>query len=106
MEISSREKSVAVGKACVAIIDLLQALKGEPLSSGFSTDGSSMSASAVPHCREEKKKRQKEKKKKEEEENVTKLLNQTLPLSSCNTDRLSGCPSRHTLEQDGKGRKG
>ena len=33
--------------------DLLQALKGEPLSSGFSTDGSLISAPAIPHCRAE-----------------------------------------------------
>ena len=33
------------------IRDLLQALKGEPFSSGFSTDGSLISASAVTHCR-------------------------------------------------------
>ena len=30
--------------------DLLQALKGEPLSSGFSTKQTLISASAVPHC--------------------------------------------------------
>ena len=32
----------------------LQASKGEPLRSEFSTDGSLISASAVPHCRAEK----------------------------------------------------
>ena len=32
-------------------VDLLQALKGEALSLGFSADGSLVSASAVPHCR-------------------------------------------------------
>ena len=32
-------------------MDLLRAKKGEPLSSEFSTDGSLISASAVPHCR-------------------------------------------------------
>ena len=31
--------------------DLLQALKGEPLSSVFSSDGTLISASAAPHCR-------------------------------------------------------
>ena len=31
-------------------IDLLQALKGEPLSSVFSTDEILISASAAPHC--------------------------------------------------------
>ena len=30
--------------------DLLQALKGEPLSSVFSTDGTLISASSAPHC--------------------------------------------------------
>ena len=30
--------------------DLLQALKGEPLSSVFSSDGTLTSASAAPHC--------------------------------------------------------
>ena len=30
--------------------DLLKALKGEPLSSGFSMDGYLIFASAVPHC--------------------------------------------------------
>ena len=33
----------------MAIYYLLQALKGEPLSSGFSTDGTLIFASAVPH---------------------------------------------------------
>ena len=32
---------------------LFQVLKGELLSSGFSTDGSIISASAVPHCGQE-----------------------------------------------------
>ena len=33
-----------------AYTDLLQALKGEPLSSVFSPDGTLISASAAPHC--------------------------------------------------------
>ena len=32
------------------INDLLQALKGEPVSSVFSTEGTVISASAAPHC--------------------------------------------------------
>ena len=34
--------------------DLLPAFNGEPLSSGVSTDGSMISASAVPNCGAEK----------------------------------------------------
>ena len=34
----------------MAITDLLQALKGERLSSVFSPDGTLISASAAPHC--------------------------------------------------------
>ena len=41
VEISSRKKSLSAG-------DLLQALKGEPFSSGFSPDGSLITAS---HCK-------------------------------------------------------
>ena len=50
--ILARKKSLAAGIACMAInyTDLLQASKREPLSSGFSTDGNLISASAVPHC--------------------------------------------------------
>ena len=33
--------------------DLLQALKGEPLSSVYSIDGSLISVSAAPHCGEQ-----------------------------------------------------
>ena len=34
------------------LTDLLQALKGEPLSSVFSSGGTLISASAAPHCSE------------------------------------------------------
>ena len=44
---------MAVSAACMAIYDLLQALKGERLSSVFSPDGTLISASAAPHCGEE-----------------------------------------------------
>ena len=45
----TREKSLAISVACMAS-DLLQALKGERLSSVFSPDGTLISASAAPHC--------------------------------------------------------
>ena len=51
VEISSRKKSLAVSEACIHIhSDLLQALKAEPLRSGFSTDGSLIYALTVQHC--------------------------------------------------------
>ena len=37
---------------CNNYTDLLQALKGEPLSFVFSSDGTLISASAAPHCGE------------------------------------------------------
>ena len=54
--------------------DLLQALKGERLSSVFSPDGTLISASAAPHCgkKEEEETHQKEEEKKKEEEEEEK----------------------------------
>ena len=54
VEISSRKKSLAERQKVQhpwLYSDLLQALKGEPLSSGFPTEGFSVSAPALPHCR-------------------------------------------------------
>ena len=47
--------------------DPQRGLKGEPLSSGFSTDGSSISVSAVCHCEVGREYLKKEKKKKTRE---------------------------------------
>ena len=44
------KKSLVVSVACTDVSDLLQALKGERLSSVFSPDGTLISASAAPHC--------------------------------------------------------
>ena len=43
----ARKKFLIAGIACMTYTDILQALIGEPLSSGFSTDGTLISASAV-----------------------------------------------------------
>ena len=45
-----RKKSPAVSQHACLYSDLLQALKGQPPSSGFSIDGSLISAYAVTHC--------------------------------------------------------
>ena len=46
----STEGSLVVGVACLPIYGPAPGFEGRTLSSGFSTDGSSISASAVPHC--------------------------------------------------------
>ena len=45
-----RKKSLAVSVVVWLYTDLLQALKGERVSSVFSTDGTLISVSAAPHC--------------------------------------------------------
>ena len=48
----SKEAILGSSVACMAICRPASGLKGEPLSSGFSTDESLISAFAVPHCGE------------------------------------------------------
>ena len=51
VEIRTRKKFLAVGKACVAIFWPAPGFKGRTfVHSGFSTKGALISASVVPHC--------------------------------------------------------
>ena len=63
-EKQARGKFLAVSVACIGYAELLQAFKGERLSSVFSQDGTLIPASAAPHCGEWEKEKEERKKKK------------------------------------------
>ena len=51
MKVTGLGRKKLVSEVCRLYSDLLHNIKGKPLSSGFSTDGSLISASTVPYCR-------------------------------------------------------